>query len=129
MPVHLNHMLEGMEGEIRGTVGGRLRNMWSRSTKEGRNARLFNKYHPPCPPSGAPTHAGKAAGGSVSLAQQKLSRRGKLGGKFCPSGGETLTSDSGVAAAALGQDLTEQVLAATASVVAVVMVAPLHAGA
>lgn len=45
------------------------------------------------------------------------------------AGCETLTSDSGVAAAALGQDLTEQVLAAAASVVAMVMVAPFHAGA
>lgn len=39
----------------------------------------------------------------------------------------TLTSDSGIAAATLGQDFTEQVLAATASVVAMVMVAPFHA--
>lgn len=45
------------------------------------------------------------------------------------AGCETLTSDSGVAAAALGQDFTEQVLAAAASVVAMVMVAPFHAGA
>lgn len=135
MPVHLNHMLEGMEGEIRGTVGGRLRNMWSRSTKEGRNAGLLNKYHL-LPAVGSTYICGKAgsapgrkaAGGSVSLAEQTLSRRENLEGSF-PSGGETLTSDSGVAAAALGQDLTEQVLAATASVVAVVMVAPLHAGA
>lgn len=39
----------------------------------------------------------------------------------------TLTSDSCIAAATLGQDFTEQVLAATASVVAMVMVAPFHA--
>lgn len=39
----------------------------------------------------------------------------------------TLTSDSGIAAAALGQDFTEQVLAAAASVVPMVMVAPFHA--
>lgn len=40
----------------------------------------------------------------------------------------TLTSDSGITAATLGQDFTEQVLAATASVVAVMMVvAPFHA--
>lgn len=39
----------------------------------------------------------------------------------------TLTSDSGIAAATLSQDFTEQVLAATASVVAMVMVAPFHA--
>lgn len=39
----------------------------------------------------------------------------------------TLTSDSGIAAATLDQDFTEQVLAATASVVAMVMVAPFHA--
>lgn len=38
----------------------------------------------------------------------------------------TLTSDSGIAAATLDQDFTEQVLAATASVVAMVMVAPFH---
>lgn len=38
-----------------------------------------------------------------------------------------LTSDSGIAAATLGQDFTEQVLAATASVVAMVTVAPFHA--
>lgn len=35
---------------------------------------------------------------------------------------QTLTSDSGIAAAALGQDFTEQVLAAAASEVAVMMV-------
>lgn len=63
----------------------------------------------------------------MSDAEHKL-RRSKLGWKFY-AGCETLTSDSSVAAAALGQDLTEQVLAATASVVAVVMVAPFHAGA
>lgn len=37
-----------------------------------------------------------------------------------------LTSDSGITAATLDQDFTEQVLAATASVVAMVMVAPFH---
>lgn len=38
-----------------------------------------------------------------------------------------LTSDTGIATATLGKDFTEQVLAATASVVAMVMVAPFHA--
>lgn len=90
-----------------------------------------------CPPSGAPTYAGDAGktrqAGEQREAASASPSRDSAGGKNLegsfPSGGETLTSDSGVAAAALGQDLTEQVLAATASVVAVVMVAPLHAGA
>lgn len=97
---------------------------------KGRNARVLNKITS-CLALIAPTgthicEAGKAER-SISDVERKL-RRGKLGWKF--SGGcETLTSDSGVAAAALGQDLTKQVLAATASVVALVMVAPFHAGA
>lgn len=95
-----------------------------------RNAGVLNKINS-CLALLAPTgtrirEAGKAER-SISDAELKLRRR-KLGWKFYTSC-ETLTSDSGVAAAALGQDLTEQVLAATASVVAVVMVAPFHAGA
>lgn len=34
MPVHLNHMLEGMEREIRGTVGGRLRTCGGEAQKK-----------------------------------------------------------------------------------------------
>lgn len=97
---------------------------------------LLDKHHPLpavgstyiCWERKAPRQAGKQQE-AASASRSRDSAGGRnLEGSF-PSGGETLTSDSGVAAAALGQDLTEQVLAATASVVAVVMVAPLHAGA
>lgn len=97
-----------------------------------RNGSVLNKITP-CLALSAPTGThtriceARKPEGSISDAEDRLRRR-KLGWTFY-AGCETLTSDSGVAAAALGQDLTEQVLAATASVVAVAMVAPFHAGA